>query len=395
MTIFAGSYHLTYMRRYQSKFQSVLPFLPTDPMVLQSTMEEASETVQKAFELALRAIHTPVYSGNTVDQARADLIQKSNRSLDKQAHGPLYLATVGVLMLAIQTTGPVSEYKGKLPNMLNLHDKAISAFTALNSFEQTNLRPPEITSYIRCIAIAIRALLLITSVGSGEIFGIIDEIQAPTESDSHILSESAYKFAGKFSKRLEMSSSVNIIAELGEIFHEIFRSGLAPLTIDFDTLNLHDTNLPSPEYKVVVLTLQLLTMRLNTFTDTPDYSEIIQILDNLIDSLYLFTLPKNGAPYAPTCWLYYHGLALAVKTAFDLAATDEIDGDPTWKVAATAIDKLKEIINHLFVDVLSGWEQAAMNTLNSFSTERSEESLSSGKWRDVLVKDAYLRSLDF
>lgn len=196
------------------------------------------------------------------------------------------------------------------------------------------------------------------------------------------------------SKHLEINIA-NINTELGETFHEIFRGGLAPSTINFDALSLYDINLPSAEYKVVALSLQLLTMRLNTFTDIPDYSEMIPILHNLIDSLYTFTTPENGSPCVPSCWLYYHGLAIAIKTAFDLAATEEIDGDATREVAAAAIAKMKETINHVYVGVLSGWEQAAMSTLNRFGTDKMDRSSSSGKWRNVLVKDAYLRSLDF
>ena len=184
---------LTYPR-YEARFQSVLPFLPTDTLLFQNVMEQASEGVQNAFEYALRAIDTPVYSGAEVDLKRAEFIAKANASLEKQAYGALYLATVGILMLAIQTTGPVSEYKGKMPNMLSLHDKAISSFTSLHAFEDASSVPPEHAYYVRCIAIGIRSLLMVISVGSGEIFGIIDQIAIPTGEEANLISEPCYKF---------------------------------------------------------------------------------------------------------------------------------------------------------------------------------------------------------
>ena len=187
--------------RYEAKFQSVFPFLPTDTLLFQNLMEQASEGVQNAFEYALRAIDTPVYSGTEVDMTRAEFIAKANASLEKQVYGALYLATVGILILAIQTTGPVSEYKSKMPNMLSLHEKAISSFTSLHAFEEASSVPAEHAYYIRCVAIGIRSMLMVISVGSGEIFAIIDQIAIPTSEEINLISEPCYKFAREFNNQ--------------------------------------------------------------------------------------------------------------------------------------------------------------------------------------------------
>jgi hypothetical protein len=164
---------------------------------------------------------------------------------------------------------------------------------------------------------------------------------------------------------------IHSMSVLGEpIDREAFLLSLAPL--------------PTAEFNHIIPFVDLLISRLNAVVVQNYPSSALLLVKQVINSLFA---PSNETLLRPSGPLYFHGLALAVKTLIDLSKA--VAGEELAESVNDTRNDLIQRLTRMNPNIVSGWDEAAINALRS-DLPMTKEVVD---WALVFGKDAYLNVL--
>ena len=337
----------------------MFPVFPKNSAHLMIYLAEAPTSTRDAFFKAIDALCGDVvsYGDFGVQNPRRALLasEAAKTLLQDESACMLYLQTVIILILSLQSAGPQAADVIDMPKMNELFAKAEYGITNLAASGEHQW-------FKRLLSLIVRSLGIFHTFGYRGTFSIVETIAKATSEDVKDLPGPALQFISKLLTPSCAYATLTWSTVFAEVVKPMFSTSYAA-QVDRDSFlsKVHEfmTGESSNYFGATLAHIELLLSHVNS-AKVENYQETaIAMVNKLIDNLY-FNNPLNPGVYKPVDFFYFHGLATAVKTLKDLTnspgslAMDKIDS-----AKKGLIQLLSNIDNHDY----SAWEAKAQNAL--------------------------------